>query len=160
MVVSRREFVRFGSMCALSAGLSLGLINQALGQKRRGTPGRATSGVQVPIQAQRDPLFFMSRESFKQYLETQFIIDPGYTFPIVTKLVNVKDTRTDASKIKNAPGQECFLLTFQVEGDVAVKSGTYQVRHDALGTFELFVVPTEDKEGRLFFEAVINRVVE
>ena len=159
MVLSRRDFVRLGSLCAVSAGISFGFIDQALGQERRGAPGKTNAGFEIPIAAQRDPLFFMTRQTFTQYLETKFIIDPGYTFPIETTLIEVKDTRSAIARKRNAPGQECFLLTFRNDGEKTVKQGTYQVRHDALGTFELFVVPSEDRAGKKFFEAVINRVI-
>lgn len=160
MVLSRRDFVRLGSLCAISAGLSLGFIDQAFGQERRGKPDSTKTGFAIPFEAQRDPLFFMTKQTFAQYLETKFIIDPGYTFPIETTLIEVKDTRSVTARKRNTPGQECFLLTFRIEGEKTVKQGTYQVKHDALGTFELFVVPSEDRDGRKFFEAVINRVVE
>ena len=160
MVLSRRDFVRLGSLCAISAGLSLGFINQVFGQERRGKPESTNTGFAIPIEAQRDPLFFMNRQTFSQYLETKFIIDPGYTYSIETTLIEVKDLRSPAAQKKNASGQECFLLTFRNESEKTVKQGTYQVKHDALGTFELFVVPSQDREGGKFFEAVINRVVE
>lgn len=102
----------------------------------------------------------MTKQTFSQYVDTKFIIDPDYTFPIESTLIEVKDLRSALAKKRNIPGQECFLLTFRVEGKKTVKQGTYQVKHDALGTFELFVVPSKDREGRLFFEAVINRVTE
>lgn len=159
MVLSRRDFVRLGSLCAISA-ISLGFANGAMGQQRRVPQENTHPGFPVPIEAQRDPLFFMTRQTFTQYLETRFVIDPGYTFPIETTLIDVKDTRTASAQKKNASGQDCFLLTFRVEGDKSVKQGTYQVRHDALGTFELFVVPSEDRDGRKYFEAVINRATD
>jgi hypothetical protein len=160
MNLSRREFVRLGSMCAFSASLSLGFINQALGQKRSGASDKTGSDFTIPLEAQRDPLFFMTERTFSQYVETKFIIDPGFTFPIETTLVEVMDLRSATARKKNILGQECFLLKFQINGENSTGQGTYQVKHDALGTFELFVVPSKDSEGRLYLEAVINRITE
>lgn len=158
MVLSRREFVR-GSLCAVSAGLALGMTGQAMAQSRHKSPQIPDAGFAIPMEAQNDPLFFMTQRTFSQYLETKFLIDPGYTSPIETTLIEVKDIRSPHARKKNVAGQECFLLTFRNDGRKTVKQGTYQVRHEALGTFELFVVPSEDREGRKFFEAVINREV-
>jgi len=160
MGLSRRQFVRLCSLCAISAGFSTSIANHAFGQSRTGIQETTKNGFPIPFEAQRDPLFFMSMRTFTQHLDTRFVIDPGYTRPIETTLIEVKDTRTARSRKRDAQGQECFLLTFQLDGDKSVKQGTYQVRHDALGTFELFVVPSEDSAGRQYLEAVINRVIE
>ncbi len=158
MSVSRRQFMRAGSVYAITAGLSLGLADLALGQKRtRGTD--ANGSFVVPADAQRDPLYYMTRQTFSQYVDTVFVIDPGYTFAIETKLVAVTDLRTAAEQKKNTPGRECFSLIFLAMEDRMLKQRTYQIRHQALGTFELFVVPNRDKQDRLYFEAVINRAV-
>lgn len=159
MTVSRREFIRAGSVLVVAASISLGLADGALGQRRRGSP-ITEPGATIPIRAQQDPLFFMTRTTFAQYVNTTFVIDPGYTFPIQTTLVEVRDLRSAADKKRNLPGQECFALAFRApDEDSLVRQNTYRVRHDALGTFELFVVPVHDKQGHLFYEAVINRLV-
>ncbi|MBV9209872.1 MAG: hypothetical protein JOZ52_04550, partial [Acidobacteria bacterium] len=96
------------------------------------------------------------------YLDTIFVIDPGYTFPVETKLVEVRDLRSPEDQRKNLPGKECFVLSFKVlheTGGRTLKQGTYQIRHDALGEVEMFVVPIRNKEGELFFEATINRLI-
>jgi len=160
MGLSRRQFVRLCSLCAISAGFSTNIANHAFGQSRSRIPETAKSGFPIPFEAQRDPLFFMSMRTFTQHLETRFVIDPGYARPIEATLIEVKDTRTATSRKKDAQGQECFLLKFRIDSDKSVQQGTYQIRHDALGTFELFVVPTEDSEGRKYLDAVINRVIE
>lgn len=163
MAISRREFIRTSSVFAISAGLSLGITNFAMAQKRGATPPQTNSGFAVPYKAQLDPLFQMTRVTFSQYLSTKFTIDPGYISPIETTLIEVKDLRPAADVKKNLPGKECFRLTFKASGTVPhtamLKQGTFVVKHDALGNFELFVVPSVDKAGDVFFEAIINRLV-
>ncbi len=159
MTVSRRQFMRAGSVFAVAAGLSLGFADLAVGQKKR-RPNAPSTDTIIPYQAQRDALFHMTRETFSQYVNTTFVIDPGYTFPIETRLVEVKDLRSIADQKRNTPGKECFSILFQPVGEESlVKQSTYRIRHDALGTFDLFVVPMHDKQGRLFYEAIINRLV-
>jgi hypothetical protein len=159
MSTSRREFIRAGGLLALSAGLSLGLANAALSQRKSAASPRKGAGLEIPQQSQRDPLFHMTRTTFTQYLNTTFVIDPGYTFPIETKLIEVRDMRSAGDQQKNLPGKDCFVLAFKISGEETLKQGTYQIRHDALGNFELFIVPTTNKQGELFFEATINRLV-
>ncbi len=163
MAISRREFIRTSSMLAISASLSLGITNFAMAQKRGATPAQTNSGFAVPYKAQLDPLFQMTRVTFSQYLSTKFTIDPGYISPVETTLIEVKDLRSAADIKKNLPGKDCFRLTFKASGTVShrgmLKQGTFQVKHGALGDFELFVVPSSDKSGDVFFEAIINRLV-
>ena len=163
MAITRREFIRTSSVLAISASLSLGITNFAMAQKRGATPTQTNSGFVVPYKAQLDPLFQMTRVTFAQYLNTKFTIDPGYISPLETTLIEVKDLRPAADVKKNLPGKDCFRLTFKASGTVSrtamLKQGTFQVKHDALGDFELFVVPSIDKSGQVFFEAIINRLV-
>lgn len=163
MAISRREFIRAGSVLALSAGLSLGLANSTLAQqkKKRGASPK-NAGAVIPPESQRDALAHMNRTAFTQYVNTTFIIDPGYAFPIETTLVEVRDLRSAADQQRNLPGKDCFVLDFKVTTNPntrSLKQGTYQMRHDALGTFEMFVVPIRNKEGELFYEATINRLL-
>jgi hypothetical protein len=161
MAISRREFIRAGSVLAISAGLSLRLANSTFAQQKRRGASPKNAGVEIPPESQRDALAHMTRTTFTQYVNTTFIIDPGYTFPIETTLVKVTDLRSAADQQKNLPGKECFVLDFKVTTDPntrSLKQGTYQMRHDALGNFEMFVVPIRNKEGELFFEATINRL--
>ncbi|HEY0545750.1 MAG TPA: hypothetical protein VGC91_10265 [Pyrinomonadaceae bacterium] len=161
MAISRREFIRAGSVLAISAGLSLGLAHTTLAQQKRGAARKQSAGAEIPPESQRDALAHMTRTTFTQYMNTTFMIDPGYTFPIETTLVEVRDLRSAADQQKNLPGKDCFVLAFKVAtapNTRSLKQGTYQIRHDALGNFEMFVVPIRNKEGELFFEATINRL--
>jgi hypothetical protein len=157
MGIPRREFLRASTVFALSAGLTLGLADMATAQKRRPTDAEKKTGFAVPDDVKRSPVFHMSKETFSPYVNTTFVIDPGYTFPLQVTLLEVKDLRTPAQKSRNLPGKDCFSITFSAPEGTTLKQGTYQVRHDALGQFELFIVPVPNKEGKPFFEAIFNR---
>jgi hypothetical protein len=159
MAIARREFLRASSVFALSAGLSLSLADLAMGQKRRTNLPQKDSGFIVPFEAQRNPLFQMSKETFSPYVNTTFIIDPGHTFPLEVTLMEVKDLRSASDRQRNLPGKDCFSLTFRATQESSLKQGTYRVRHGALGTFDLFIVPVGDKQERQYFEAIFNRLV-
>lgn len=164
MSLSRREFLRAGSVCALSFGFLHQVAGSAVGQQEGRTPPTKTAtekvapGSPVPFESQSDPLAYMTRKTFTQYLQTEFVIDPGYTFPLIVRLIEVKDRRLDVNKQNNPSNRECFSLTFRAPDDANVKQGTYRIKHDALGIFELYVIPSRDKQNRVFYEAIINRL--
>jgi hypothetical protein len=56
-------------------------------------------------------------------------------------------------------GGECFSLVFRAPADVSLEQCTYQVKHEALGDFPLFLVPLGPSgDGGQDLEAVINRL--
>jgi hypothetical protein len=57
-----------------------------------------------------------------------------------------------------APGGESFSLLFQLPV-AAFEQGMYGVEHEAIGAFELFLVPVEAVAGGIVAEAVFNRRV-
>jgi len=64
----------------------------------------------------------------------------------------------DATELPGGPG-ECFSLVFRGQADASLDQRTYQMEHDSLGEFPLFLVPIGPAEdGRPRFEAVINRL--
>ena len=64
----------------------------------------------------------------------------------------------DATELPGGGG-ECFSLVFRGQADASLDQRTYQMEHDSLGEFPLFLVPIGPAEdGRPRFEAVINRL--
>ncbi len=58
-------------------------------------------------------------------------------------------------KISNSV-QEAFSLLFRAPLDIVPEQGNFHIEHDALGGFDLFMVPVKQKEDALIFEAVFN----
>ena len=56
-----------------------------------------------------------------------------------------------------APGGESFSLLFQLPV-AAFEQGMYGVEHEAIGAFELFLVPVEAVAEGIVAEAVFNRL--
>ena len=69
------------------------------------------------------------------------------------RLVKVSDLVT-------RPRQEQFSIIFQAPADAPAEQGLFGVHHEAIGDFELFLVPvgSDDKETR--FQAVFNQLIE
>jgi hypothetical protein len=57
-----------------------------------------------------------------------------------------------------APRQDPFELAFESDGEPYLGQGTYEFRHDALGTLTMFVVPMgpDPTSGRMRYQAVFN----
>jgi hypothetical protein len=58
------------------------------------------------------------------------------------------------------PGRgDCFSLVFRGSSEAALEQRTYQVEHETLGNFPLFLVPLgPSDDGAQEFEAVVNRL--
>lgn len=55
--------------------------------------------------------------------------------------------------------EESFTLLFRAATEIDLRQTTYRLKHDHLGTIELFLVPVGRKNGPWkFYEAVFNRL--
>jgi hypothetical protein len=97
-----------------------------------------------------DPLANYTKSSFVSYLNSVFQIQTGSG--------NVEVTLTSVNDMPAPQGGECFSLLF-VGGSEARAQNTYVVTHPALGTFQLFLVPSgADENGAQKSVATINRL--
>ena len=147
MLISRRTFMRAGTLAALFAGVPLATVN-VLGQRIHPSPDES------PVdQAQaNDPLSNYTKATFVSYINSVFVFRPhGLRKDIEVTLMQVRDMTA-------APGGECFSLLFRGGGQ-ALEQNTYTVEHPALGTFKLFLVPVgTDDNGAEGCLATINRL--
>jgi hypothetical protein len=156
MNLSRRNFLRAGTVSALLAGLNLSPAKLVFGQ----TKPRAVGGFAVPYEAKTDATFYFTRETFTPYI--------GSTFRLATRakgvvfdatLVSVFDYRAQALARKTKThGGECFSLSFRAGERETVSQGTYKFSHAALGRFSLFVVPGKSGADGTTYEAVFNHI--
>lgn len=58
----------------------------------------------------------------------------------------------------NGKVYESFSIFFQGPGTQCLGQGTWTIRHQRLGSFELFIVPIGNMEGRFQYQAAFNRV--
>ena len=145
MSISRRKFIRVGTIAAIAAGISIRPSLIALAQDVVDKAGGSTV---------TDPLANYTQSTFAQYVNSVFRLR-GFTTVDVT-LVKVEDTLP--VKVSRAGGRESFALFFR-GGSIKLPQDTYTVEHAALGTFQLFLVPSgADENGAQGYVAVINRV--
>ncbi len=146
MVVSRRGFIKKGSLLVLAAGVSLGSADRIFG--RAINPGH--SG---PIQDNPAPFNF-AKATFEPYVETVFrLYPPNSSRAITATLVSIADIGPVPDKNQTLP--ECFVLQFR--GTETLRQNTYKVEHQNLGSFELFIVPAGKNKKGVYYQAVINR---
>ncbi len=149
MSITRRRFLKAGTLVALAAAIPLKAAGQ---QPRKGNDGN-------PIDQSKDvvpdPLSNYGKSAFSSYLNSIFRLYTGYS-TIDVALVEVKDLAPGAATAQT--GGECFSLLFR-GGNVALPQNTYMIEHPSLGTFPLFLVPgTPDDNGAQSFVAIINRL--
>ena len=149
MSITRRKFLKAGTLVALAAAIPLRVAGQQPGKVNDGNPIDQSKDVLA------DPLSTYSRSTFSSYLNSIFRLYTGYS-TIDVALVEVKDLAPGADTAKT--GAECFSLLFR-GGSVALKQNTYKIEHPSLGTFPLFLTAgTTDDNGAQSFVAIINRL--
>ena len=92
-------------------------------------------------------------ETFRQHLETIFDLDHP-NGPIQLRLVHVADEGV-------ARGIRQFSLLFHGPADRVVPQNTYSLRHEALGSLALFIVPVVGStHARTVYQACFSVAVE
>ncbi|HEY2961586.1 MAG TPA: hypothetical protein VGJ37_04185 [Pyrinomonadaceae bacterium] len=93
----------------------------------------------------------LTEEEFSKHLHTRFRITS--TEPIELELTQVKGY---LSKEHEETGMERFSAFFLGLSDRYLPQATYSVEHEAMGDFELFLVPVAQDEKGFRYEAVFN----
>lgn len=145
MSVSRRIFMKAGTIAAIAAGLSLKPSLMTIAQEVSDKGG---------AESKDDPLSFYTQSTFLQYVNSIFRLHGPITIDVT--LEKVEDTLP--AKTSRVGGRESFVLHFR-GGSSELPQNTYTVEHSALGTFQLFLVPSgPDENGAQGYTATINRL--
>ena len=155
MNVTRRKFLRAGSVCALSAGLGLSPSKLVLGQSKLRSPRFDT-----PYESKTNPVFYFNRETFAPHVGTEFrFYQKGASKGYGLRLDEVLDRQAQlkARRLRAHDG-ECFSLYFRGPASKDLVQGTYRMEHGALGRFSLFLVPGAADSKGVVYEAVINHL--
>jgi hypothetical protein len=156
MPISRRIFLRAGTMVVLGAAAQSKLAKVVVGQKSGGLVD-AVSGFRVPAASMDDPLTYYTKSTFLAHLNSKFRLRRGDLSSSVVTLIKVVDNAPSQSKVAAQVGSsECFALIFS--GGKRLPQDTYTVEHGALGTFKLLLVPSGKPGGVPQWDAVINRL--
>jgi hypothetical protein len=93
----------------------------------------------------------LTRGAFEPHVGTRFRLSRPAAVEL--ELAEVRDLGVAAGD----PGRS-FVVLFRGPGDAPLAQGTYEVEHDSLGAFALFLVPVGVDERGVQYEAVFNRL--
>ena len=151
MVVSRRSFLKKGSLLLLATGIYSGSAGRIFAYDADFTN-------EGPVQDDDPAPFNYAKATFLPHVSTVFRIFYSDASKILTTtLVEISDIGPVPDRPE--PGRECFALKFRGTEKLA-RQDTYRIEHAVLGRFELFLVPAgTNKQGTYFYcQAVINRL--
>ena len=149
MTTSRRTFLRDASRSALSIGLLVVAARSGFGQQT----GRVD---EIPLEAQKDPVFLFRESTFKPYVGGIFQAPNSRGEMIEMRLVRLKKHEHTNRLTERARTSESFSLIFKAAAELPPFTSIHTISHPALGKFDLFLSPRKTEEGELFYEAVIN----
>ena len=158
MAISRRFFLKSGTLTALAASVVLRPNLLAMGQTR--TAG-TNQGFQIPITAQQDPVYMFTRATFDPYVGGIFQAPDARGRMVNLTLLSAKSNITSAAAAKVSAGMvmatDSFSLMFKAARALPPFTSIHQVSHPSLGKFDLFLTPRE-KDGVFYYEAVFNHI--
>ena len=150
MSISRRGFLRTGTLAGISAAIPLKALASIGAQDWSAQPSQKgiTPVPDYPI----DALSTLTRNTFYARMGEYFVVkhSPGKTVKI--QLSSLTDL------IKGTGGRECFSMIFKERKDSAfLCQHTYSMNNLKLGDFDLFIVPVGKDAMYYYYEAIINR---
>jgi hypothetical protein len=156
MNLSRRSFLRAGSMMSLTAVLSGRISSIAFGQQNQLGSGLGTP---IPKAALDDPFYKITRAMFTENLKTKFGVSLGGVKLGNFVLIGVEDLNPSFYKSDGTGTRDCFSLKFKGPMSLPLRQGTYTFQQGKLGTFQLFIVPGDTSgQSVMRYDAIINRL--
>ena len=150
---TRRAFLRDGLCSVLSVGLLL--ISSRVGFAQ--DPKTPATPTQIPIEAQKDPVFRFSEETFKPYVDGIFTAPNARGEKIELRLIELVPYKAPSQKItgRSVPTKS-FTLIFKTRDELPPFTSIHTISHPALGEFDLFLSKRKNEDGDFFYEAVIS----
>jgi hypothetical protein len=144
----RRTFLRDVFRTTLSVGVLVAAGRAGFGQK----------SAEIPLEAQKDPVFLFKEETFKPYVGGIFQAPNARGEMIELRLVKLNKHENSSRLTDRVRIAESFSLIFKAADELPPFTSIHTISHPALGKFDLFLSPRKTGEGELFYEAVINHV--
>ena len=152
---SRRTFLRDGLCSVLSVGLLIASSRVTFGQSQN--PPRTQA--EMPIEAQKDPVFTFSEQTFKPYVNGIFTAPNARGEKIELRLVELVTYKPPAKKVTNSSAPtKSFTLIFKTRDELPPFTSIHTISHPALGSFDLFLSKRKNDDGDIFYEAVITHL--
>jgi uncharacterized protein DUF6916 len=114
----------------------------------------------IPDEALRNPVYSFSRETFEPYVGGYFEVVGARGLLVPMKLVKVESysPKPETKICKRSLETETFSLQFKAESPLPTSTSIYQIKHGALGDFELFLTRHDAVSREYSYEAVFNRL--
>lgn len=114
----------------------------------------------IPDEALRNPVYSFTRETFEPYVGGYFEVVGARGQLVPMKLLKVESycPKPETKICKRALETETFSLQFKAESPLPTTTSIYQIKHGALGDFELFLTRHDSLSREYSYEAVFNRL--
>ncbi len=158
MAISRRIFIKSGTLTAIAAGVATGANRFALGQRH--TQGTSL-GYQIPITSQQEETSLFTRATFDPYVGSIFQTPNLRGRMVSLTLLSVTPYQVSAqTKLSTAITRETdsFSLKFAAASALPELTSIHKISHPALGTFDLFLEPHSGDSKERIYEAVFNHI--
>jgi len=99
----------------------------------------------------------LTEENFSRYLYSEFRFSTSPFTAVSLQLVNVKRWEAPDTPQVQETKLDSFSVLFKGPRKTALESKTYQVTHDRMGTFELFISPVNERKKQRIYQAVFTR---
>jgi hypothetical protein len=99
--------------------------------------------------------------TFSALVKTRFRVRADAASRIELELTHVRQIQPARPPVGAGPAaqNECFSLLFNGPAFRFLDQGTYELEHDQMGQFSLFMVPVGKNQQGFQYEAVFNRLV-
>jgi len=95
----------------------------------------------------------LTQSTFRTQVDTEFVLTAPDETRMRIRLVEVTGLRGAGTDEEGR-----FSLLFRGPADLMIPQGTYQMAHDGIGTFALFIVPVKKDNDGVYYEAIFNRL--
>ena len=158
MPLSRRSFLRDGLFSAVSIALLLASSRVGFSQTQKNEIGRVSPGSPVPLEAQKDPVYFFREETFKPYVNGIFQAPNARGEMIELRLIKVQGFKASARLTSRSVETKSFSLIFKASDELPPFTSIHTIKHSALGEFDLFLTKRKTVDGDIYYDAVINHL--
>ena len=118
------------------------------------------NGGELPDEVLRDPVYSFSRETFEPYVGGYFeAVGPrGEKVPLKLVKVDSYCPKPETKICKSTLETDWFSLLFNAEDSLPPSTSIHQIKHGALGDFNLFLTRHDGPDRQICYEAVFGRL--
>jgi hypothetical protein len=93
----------------------------------------------------------LTRDTFARQLNSRFRVERNGAGAVTLELV-------EAGEVRSSGRSETFSILFRGPPDVFLPQAIYRFEHDAIGAFDLFIVPIRRDQDGVCYESLFNRL--